>query len=160
MRKGDIFRIVAIDDESFDLARLRQLAAQAENPRCVVEGFACIDDDLIAALRPPLHLVILDDELSAGCRGEHSLRVLRDAGYAGPVAILSGLRRPHRNPDLVRAGAMYYQAKDDLDLAAFLGLVDMAMAVGDIMRARRREQPIEGRRADAAGWPVRDRRTG
>ena len=137
MRSSDTFRVVAIDDERLDRQRLEQLAAQAVHPRCALQAFAGLEPQLLDGLTPPPHLVILDDDLATGSSGETSIAWLRDHGYDGPIAILSGLRRQQRNPELVRAGAMIYLSKDDLNVAMFYELIDMAMAVSKILRARR-----------------------
>ena len=155
MRGGDTFRVVAIDDECFDRRRLEQLAAQVVEPRCVLHSFASLDQGLRAGLMFAPHLVILDDALEGGIAGETSIAGLREHGYDGPIAILSGLRRPHRNPDLVRAGAMIYLAKDDLNVGTFHELIDMAMALSKIMRARRTP---ESNHADVARLPGEERR--
>ncbi len=137
MRRDDVLKVLAIDDEADDLRRLQVLAAEASNPRCLLFTAGGFDQRCFDALRQGPHLVLLDDQLAGGMRGEQAIATLRRVGYGGPIAILSGLRRQSRSGDLVRAGAMFYLSKDDLNLTTFMELIDMAMAQGMLMRYRR-----------------------
>lgn len=137
MRQTDEFRILAIDDSTDDLRHLESLGRRATKPRCSMSVATGIDGELAAALAKRPHLVILDDCLASGMRGEAAMKALRAEGYHGPVAIVSGVRQPQRYGELIRAGAMIYISKDDLNLEAFYGLIDMAMETSKVLKGRR-----------------------
>jgi DNA-binding response OmpR family regulator len=59
--------------------------------------------------------IILDDNLDAGATAEVTLPLIKDAGHAGPVLLVSGLLTHSRRAELKRLGAVIVLTKDELD---------------------------------------------
>ena len=137
MRGSDVLRIAAIDDDARDLAQLQIYASKAIHPKCQLTTFATFDAAATAIAGEPPDLIILDDMLDGAPFADTAIARLRAQGYSGGIAVLSGFKRQGRNLDLVRSGAFYHVEKDTLTLASFMELIDMAMAAGGLLRARR-----------------------
>jgi CheY-like chemotaxis protein len=137
MRGTDVLRIAAIDDDALDLAQLQFYADKAIHPKCQLKTFATFDAAAVTITGEAPDLIILDDLLGGAPFADTAIARLRGQGYDGGIAVLSGFKRQGRNQHLVRAGAFYHIDKDTLTLASFMELIDMAMATGKLLRARR-----------------------
>ena len=121
-------RIVIIDDDPRDLQYMASMADICSGMPIAVDCFSCVQQALSHLTETNPGLVLLDDHLSGGERAEGSLQMMRQAGYAGPVAIISGVTTPGRREGLVRAGVISFVDKDDLDSAGLKLLLEMAAA--------------------------------
>ncbi|MEQ1672385.1 MAG: hypothetical protein ABL893_16150 [Hyphomicrobium sp.] len=137
MRDGDVLKIMAIDDEANDLAMLQRYAARAEHPKCHLQAFSAVDAACAAMSANLPDVVIVDDSIDGVWIADQIMQQLRNQGYTGGFAVLSGIKRPGRSQHLIRSGAFYHFDKNDLTFEAFMGLIDMAMASGRLMRFRR-----------------------
>src|SRR5262249_42755887 len=69
--------------------------------------------DRVGAVKPCL--VFLDDILKPSDNALQSMPLLRRAGYAGPIIVISGQVTHHRRSSLLAGGASEVIHKDDVD---------------------------------------------
>ena len=130
------FDIVAIDDTATDLAHLETVVARLKQPWLRLHSFADLPSALLEIVERKPDLIILDDFLGPEIHGETAITSIRLSGYHGPIAILSGLKRPGRDAALVRRGAFAHVDKDLLDELEVCNLIDLANAHSKLLKVR------------------------
>lgn len=130
--------LLVVDDNAFDRQHLASLIARAGPATYRAVFAATLEQAGRAVARHAPHLVLLDDlmvrENGARVTAEDSLAEIRRCGYAGPVAIVSGIKRPGRPESLVRAGVIDFVCKDGLSCERIVLLAEMAEAFGHCLR--------------------------
>lgn len=120
---GRPVRVFLVEDNDFDARRLEaslrvllgthlafRLARTAEEMlRALNRGFAP-------------DAVVLDDKLPGGIGAEQSIERLRQAGFSGPIIVVSGLFTPARRQSLLRLGVAGIFDKDDVDALSLVEL--------------------------------------
>ncbi len=107
--------IVVFEDERLDsdrlLATLRTIYGyeiEVRRARTLTSGV-----DLLLAKLPDL--VLLDDYMGPTDRADDALPLIRRAGFAGPIVVVSGELNRNRRTELLRLGVADAINKDDLD---------------------------------------------
>lgn len=78
--------------------------------------WAATVSELKSALRNgTFSIIILDDRMDAGVTADQTLPMIRSAGHAGPVLVVSAMLTNARRAELKRLGVDAVLAKDELD---------------------------------------------
>jgi CheY-like chemotaxis protein len=114
-RLGDFREILVIEDESVDAERLtatlRVLFGYEAQIRCA----STLGDAVDSIIERQPCLVFLDDILKPSATASQAIPLLRNAGYAGPIIVVSGQVTHSRRLSLLADGASDVIHKDDID---------------------------------------------
>lgn len=107
--------VLIIDDDMLDADRMIATLRVMFGYDVVVRCASNIRDALSAIQAKQPDLIILDDILKPSDDGETTLPLIRAAGFAGPIVVISGQVTRTRRPTLLLAGATDVLHKDDVD---------------------------------------------
>ncbi len=114
-RLGVLKEILVIEDESLDAERLtatlRVLFGYESQIRCA----STLGDAVDSIIEQQPCLVFLDDILKPSATASQAIPLLRKAGYAGPIIVVSGQVTHSRRSSLLADGASDVIHKDDVD---------------------------------------------
>jgi CheY-like chemotaxis protein len=114
-RLGVLKEILIIEDESLDAERLtatlRVLFGYDSQIRCA----STLGDAVDSIMEQQPCLVFLDDILKPSATASQAIPLLRKAGYAGPIIVVSGQVTHSRRSSLFADGASDVIHKDDID---------------------------------------------
>jgi CheY-like chemotaxis protein len=111
-----VFRdILIVEDETLDAERLsatlRVLFGYETQIRCA----SSLGDAVDRVIEHKPSVLFLDDILKPSATASQAIPLLRDAGYAGPIVVVSGQVTHARRSALIAAGADDVIHKDDVD---------------------------------------------
>lgn len=121
-REKDV-RILLAEDDDFDARRILSSLRILLGSHGVLLH-ARTADELLKAIRRGFapDLVILDDRLGPASEATSTVPQIRAAGFAGPIAVVSGLFNPARQQLLSRIGGVALIDKDDIDAGRLISL--------------------------------------
>jgi len=107
--------ILIVEDETHDAERLsatlRVLFGYETQIRCA----STLGDAVDRVIEQKPCVLFLDDILKPSTTASQAIPLLRDAGYAGPIVVVSGQVTHPRRSSLLAAGASDVIHKDDVD---------------------------------------------
>jgi CheY-like chemotaxis protein len=114
-RLGAFRDILIVEDETLDADRLsatlRVLFGYETQIRCASN----LGDAVNRVIEQKPCVVFLDDILKPSATALQAIPLLRDAGYDGPIVVVSGQVTHPRRSSLIAAGASDVIHKDDVD---------------------------------------------
>lgn len=110
-----VFDALVVDDEARDSDRMLATLRVMYGYDVTVRRAATITAALAHIETKHPDLILLDDILKPSDNGETTLPRIRQAGFTGPVIVISGQVTRTRRPILIAAGATDVIHKDDVD---------------------------------------------
>jgi DNA-binding NarL/FixJ family response regulator len=107
--------ILLIEDESLDAERLTATLRVLFGYEIQIRWAATLGDAIDAVMAKKPNVVFLDDILKPSANASQAIPLLRDAGYAGPIIVVSGQVTYPRRSGLLADGASDVIHKDDID---------------------------------------------
>jgi CheY-like chemotaxis protein len=128
---GVLRDILVIEDEHLDAERLTATLRVVFGYDMQIRWASTLGEavDAVTSARPSL--VFLDDILKPSADAAQAMPLLRNAGYAGPIIVVSGQVTHSRRSNLLANGASDVIHKDDVDsvrVAEALARLDMSEA--------------------------------
>lgn len=107
--------ILVIDDEHIDADRLMATLRVVFGYEAEITHAASLSDAIAHLVNAKPALVFLDDILKPSTDASQAIPLLREAGYDGPIIVVSGQVTHARATSLIAAGASDVIHKDDVD---------------------------------------------
>jgi len=112
---GSLCDILLIEDETLDAERLTATLRVLFGYEMQIRWAATLGDAVDAVMAKNPSVVFLDDILKPSADASQAIPMLRDAGYAGPIIVVSGQVTYPRRSGLLADGASDVIHKDDID---------------------------------------------
>jgi len=112
---GSLCDILLIEDETLDAERLTATLRVLFGYEMQIRWAATLGDAVDAVMAKTPSVVFLDDILKPSADASQAIPMLRDAGYAGPIIVVSGQVTYPRRSGLLADGASDVIHKDDID---------------------------------------------
>ncbi len=114
-RFGELRDILVVEDENLDAERLIATLRVVFGYETHIRRAASLTDAVDSVVSEKPSLVFLDDILKPSTDAKQSIPLLRGAGYAGPIIVVSGQVTHSRRSSLLADGASDVIHKDDVD---------------------------------------------
>lgn len=112
---GVFHDILIVDDDTLDAERLRATLHVLFGYETQIRCASSLGDAVDRVIEHKPSVLFLDDILKPSATASQAMPVLRDAGYAGPIIVVSGQVTHARRSSLIAAGASDVIHKDDVD---------------------------------------------
>lgn len=116
--------ILVVEDDTLNSERLTATLRVIFGYAAQIRTASTLGDAVNAVIERKPGIIFLDDVLKPSSSASQGIPLLRNAGYAGPIIIVSGLVTHARRISLLAEGAIDVVHKDDVDsvrLAEALG---------------------------------------
>jgi len=107
--------VLVVDDESLDAERLTATLRVVFGYDLRIRLASTLGDAVDRVIESKPSLVFLDDILKPSANALQAIPLLRGAGYAGPIIVVSGQVTHQRRSSLLANGAAEVIHKDDVD---------------------------------------------
>jgi DNA-binding NtrC family response regulator len=115
-RAGQTYRdILIVEDEDDDSRHIFGTLRSMFGHDTKLRRAPTLTSALDVVLKDPPELILLDDRLKPGDSATTSIPMIRHAGYAGAIIVVSSVLTPYRRAELMKLGAVDVFHKDDLD---------------------------------------------
>lgn len=112
---GKFHEILVVEDDSLDADRLTATLRVLFGYDTQIRWASTLGDAVNAVIERKPGIVFLDDVLKPSSSASQAIPLLRNAGYVGPIIIVSGLVTHSRRVNLLADGANEVIHKDDVD---------------------------------------------
>jgi len=111
-----VFRdILIVEDETLDAERLSATLRVLFGYETLIRCASSLGDAVDRVIEQKPSVLFLDDILKPSATALQAIPLLRDAGYHGPIIVVSGQVTHARRSGLIAAGASDVIHKDDVD---------------------------------------------
>lgn len=107
--------VLVVEDESFDARRMSAILHIALGRDIVLRFATSLDKAIDEVLKATPDVVFLDDYLKPNDSALQTMPLVRRAGYAGPIIVISGEVDRPRRIELRKVGASEVLHKDDVN---------------------------------------------
>jgi CheY-like chemotaxis protein len=114
-RLGIFKDILIVDDETLDAERLSATLRVLFGYETQIRWASTLGDAVDRVIEQKPCVLFLDDILKPSATASQAIPLLRDAGYAGPIVVVSGQVTHPRRSSLLADGASDVIHKDDVD---------------------------------------------
>ncbi len=115
VRLGVFSDILIVEDETFAAERLTATLRVLFGYDTVIRCASSLGDAVDRVKEQKPCVLFLDDILKPSTTASQSIPLLREAGYTGPIVVVSGEVTHSRRSNLLASGASDVIHKDDLD---------------------------------------------